>query len=186
MKDTVNKLNLKLSQLITLCLILVLNIVWFVCDLISFEGHMLFSICLTLFELVVVIVYGIYWYKKPHGNGLRYIMLFHTVVNAYLLLIGANYQPMYVNAAYLLSIILVPYMAGRLDHYKPNDILCAVVLICNCVVVYYLISLVIEYNMAITFVSIAQCIYPVTVWLAISSVYLIRYKLHKEAGFKEE
>ncbi|MDO4940905.1 MAG: hypothetical protein Q4E33_04355 [Erysipelotrichaceae bacterium] len=181
-----NKLNLKTNHLIILGLIQALNIIWFVCDLIAFQGHMLFSICLTLFELIVVVLYGIYGYKRPHSNSLRYLMLFHTAVDAYLLLTGANYQPMYVNVVYLLSIILVSYMAGRLDHFKTNIILCAIVLICYYAAVYYLISLIIDYNMGITFVSVSQCIYPVTVWLAISSAYIVRYRIHKEVGLKNQ
>lgn len=181
-----NKLNLKTSHLIALLIILISNVVWFVCDLIAFKDYMLFSVCLTLFELVVVIAYGFYGYKKPHGNGLRYLMLFHVAVNAYLLLIGANYQPMYLNVAYILSIILVSYMAGRLDHYKSNIAISVVVLICYCVVTYYLVGVVKEFNADISLVKFASCIYPVTIWLAISSVYILRYKIHKEAGSQDK
>ena len=179
------KYGLKTGHAIALFAILILNIAWIICDFILFKGNMLFQVWVSIFMFVGAAIYACYGYKKPHGNHMRYLCLFQAICVAYLLFANAKYQPEYVNANYLIIILLTTYMAGRLEHYKQNYIICFILLVCHCVSVYYLIDMLKSVNL-LTIVNVVACLGPVGVWLAIAGAYLTRYKLHKEAGFEDK
>lgn len=185
MVNTKEKYGLKTGHAIALFAIMILNIVWIVCNFILFSGHLTIHFWLSIFMYLAAAFYASYGYKKPHGNHMRYLCLFQAVCVAFMLVSFGKYQPTYVNVNYLVIIILVTYMGGRLDHYKQNLIICAIVLVCECISVYYLFDMLKSVNMLTTINAIA-CIGPVTVWLAVAAAYITRYKIHKEAGFADK
>ena len=179
------KYGLKPSHAYALFVILVLNIAWVVCNFIMFAGKMTMQFWISILMFVGAAFYACYGYKKPHGNHMRYLCLFQAVCVAYMLFANAKYQPDYVNANYLVVIILVTYMAGRLDRYKQNLIICALVLICECITVYYLFNMLNSVNM-LNVINAIGCLGSVSVWLAIAGAYITRFKLHKQAGFEDK
>lgn len=180
------KYGLKFGHALALFIILILNVVWFVSDVVVFGSNLSFTIIVAFFELAGAVVYAVYGYKKPHGNHMRYLLLFYVLCVVVLLIQFANNQPVYVNTVYIVIIALVSYMAGRLDHYKQNLVICGLVTICNCVVSYYLLDMIFEFGIPQTFVNIVSCLGCVTVWLAIAAGYITRFKVHKEAGLQDK
>lgn len=185
MNEFEDKNGLKKSQLIILFLILALNAYWIISNFVTFSSHITFEIGVSFFELLIAIFYLVYDYKKPHGNLMKYLLLLYVLSAAILLLSFAPSQPTYVNAMYLCNIVFGTYMAGRLEHYKQNVIICLILLICNAVVSYYLVNMIIGFVIPLTLTNFGSCLGCVTVWLAIAGGYIIRYKLHKEAGFED-
>ena len=183
MKNT--EKNINKSSTVALAIILAINVVWLVCYLMSYSSHLSFEFFVCLSELVIAVIYATYDYKKPHGNLMKYLLLLFVVTIAILLLSYGAYQPTYINAMYLTNIILGTYMAGRLDRYKQNIVICAIITITNVIIAYYLIDMFASFA-PLTFVRTAACLGTVTVWLAIAGGYVIRYKLHKEAGLEEK
>ena len=178
--------KLKAGQLIALIVIAVLNILWVVCDRIAFARSFSLATVLTYVELAIAVFYAVCGYKKPHGNLMRYLLLLYAVADAGLLLTSVVNWPTYVNAVFLVKIILAVYMAGRLDRYTQNVVISAAALVCNGVISYYLIDMITGRGMPLTFASFFGCIGAVTVWLAIAASYLIRFKPHKEAGITDK
>ena len=179
-----NKKNLSTGAFVALIVIAVLNILWIIID--PFAHSFSLANVLTYVELAIAIIYTVCAYKKPHGNLMRYLLLLYAVAVAGLLLIGAASQPTYLNANYLAIIILAVYMAGRLNKYTQNIIICAVLLVCNCITMYYLIDMITDKGMPLTFANFFGCAGCVTVWLAIAAGYIIRYREHKEAGLTDK
>ena len=186
MSNIGEKFGLRKSQLIALIVILALNAYWLISDLIVFSGHFAFSIVATMLEIVIAVFYTLFDYKKPHGNLLKYLLLLHVVLYGIILVNSASYQPKYINAIYFVKTVLISFMAGRLDHFKQNLIICAIVLVCNIVISYYLLDMILIFGLPLNLVNFGSCIGCVTVWLAIADGYIIRYQLHKEAGLEEK
>lgn len=180
------KYGLKPSQAIALLVILALNVLWFACSILS---RIELSIGLTVDQIANIVMFAVtvyyvcYSYKKPHGNLMRYLILCSAVFSA-VKGITFNY-PTYISSTCFLMVILKSYMAGRLDHYKQNVIISAVILICQCIMSYYIIDVFTSFEIPLTFNLIMSVIGPVTLWLAIATSYIIRYKPHKEAGLEK-
>ena len=179
------KYGLKKNQATALLIVLVLNIVWFCCTVsrIITSGKITTSHIANIVMFAVTVYYVCYSYKKPHGNLMRYLILCSAAYSA-IRSVASDY-PTYVAYACYLMIILKSYMAGRLDHYKQNVIISAVILACQCLMSYHLIDLFAGRGM-LTFTSIMSSIGPATLWLAIATSYIIRYKPHKEAGLEDK
>ena len=173
------------SSTVALAIILAINAVWLVCYLLTYSSRLSFQFFVCLLELAIAVIYATYDYKKPHGNLMKYLLLVFVVTIAILLLIYGKYQPTYINTMYLIDIITGTYMAGRLDRYKQNIVICALITISNAVIAYYLIDMIGSFT-TLTFVNTVACLGTVTVWLAIAGGYVIRYKLHKEAGLENK
>ena len=177
--------TIKKSSTIALAAIIAINVVWLVCYLIQHINSLSFEFFACLFELVVALFYAIYGYKKPHGNLMKYLLFFYVIVVAVILLFNESVQPTYVNAMYLVKIILGTYMSGRLDRYKQNVVICAILLVTSAITSYYFIEVISSFA-PLTYVNIVASLGSVTVWLAIAGGYIIRYQLHKEAGLEEK
>ena len=184
MINTEEKYGLKKGQAIALLIVLVSNVVWICCTVsrIITSGKITLSHVANIVMFAVTVYYVCYSYKKPHGNLMRYLLLFSAAYSA-IRSVASNY-PTYVAYACYLMIILKSYMAGRLDHYKQNVIISTVILACQCLMSYHLIDLFAGRG-TLTFTFIMSSIGPVTLWLAIAASYIIRYKPHKEAGIKD-
>ena len=185
MNEIEEKYGLKPGHAIALFVILVLNIISLVCNFIKYSGNVTPQFLICVFMFVAAAYYACYAYKKPHGNHMRYLLLIYAICGAGFVVFYASKQSPFIIANYLIGIILATYMAGRLDHYKQNVVICVIILICNCISTYNMLSRYIDSG-NLTFVSAFASIGAVTVWLAIAGAYITRYKLHKEAGFTDK
>ena len=182
MIDTEKKYGLKLSHAIALFVIFILNVIRLVCVVTIFDGHLPIDAWISIILFAAAAMYACYGYKQAHGNHMRYLLLINAVIVACLLALGAKTQPTYMIISYLVGIIMITYMAGRLSHYKQNLVICFIVLICNIINAFYFISL----SESLSFEYVMASFGSVTVWLAIAGAYITRYKLHKEAGFEDK
>ena len=188
MSNIEEKYGLKKNQAIALLIVLVLNVVWIICSTFAhierFGGITLTHIA-NIVMFAVTVYYVCYSYKKPHGNLMRYLILCSAVFSAIRDIASDLNYPTYIAAATYLMIILKSYMAGRLDHYKQNVIISTVILACQCLMAYYLVNVFTVSGRPLTFSFIMSAVGPVTLWLAIATSYIIRYKPHKEAGLED-
>ena len=180
-----NKRKLSTGALVALIAIAVLNIVWLVCQVIMFKGRLSFNIALSFLMFVAAAVYALFAYKKPHGNYMRYLLLAYTLFGSVMFVQLCKNQELYMNIIDVVMIILMAYMAGRLDHFKQNIVICGIVLAKTILVSSELIIRMSSQG-RLTFVTFFGCIGSVTCWLAIAASYIIRYKPHKEAGLADK
>ena len=181
------KYGLKTNQAIALLAVIVLNVLWIICN--TYKHVNKFG-GLTAYQIVNIVMFGIsiyyacYSYKKPHGNLMRYLILCCAALDAIQYINSILTYPTYIYYVFYAITILKAYMAGRLDHYKQNLYISAAILLLQIVHIYPLMSRQILRG-SMTFVNFFSAIGPVTVWLAIATSYIIRYKPHKEAGLKD-
>ena len=123
------KTGLKTGQWIALLAAAVLNILWLIFDRVASARNLSLPTVLIYVELAIAVLYAVCGYKKPHGNLMKYLLLLYAVVVAGLLLMSSAKWPTYVNAVYLIKIILAVYMAGRLDRFTQNVIISAAILV---------------------------------------------------------
>lgn len=183
------KYGLKTGQAIALFIILILNVLWIICSTITrikMFGSLPLPQIVNIVMFAVTVYYVCYSYKKPHGNHMRYLMLCCAALEAIQYINTSFTYPTYIIYVFYAITILKAYMAGRLDHYKQNVIISAVILIGECLIRYALINIVISDGLQITFISFVRLMGPVTMWLAIAASYIIRYKPHKEAGLADK
>ena len=139
-------------------------------------------ICLSY---VTIIYYVFYGYKVPHGNSLKYIMLFFALmlVNAISLEAGGKYPALDSQKIMLsvmitgICIILVSYASGRLDRFEKNIYLFVLVLI----MLFVRAVIMVNYK-TLMFAYLSDMI----IWIDIICAYSIRYTQHKEAGLKAQ
>ena len=180
------KYGLKTGQAIALFAILVLNAIWFVCSFVFFSDNITsYGFWISSFMFVIAAFYACYAYKKPHGNLMRYLLLLYAASVAGFLVTSGKTIPMYLSINYAAIIILSTYMAGRLERYKQNVIISALILVGNCITTYYLFDIFADLG-TLTFFNAVSSIGAITVWLAIAAGYIIRFKLHKEAGLTDK
>lgn len=179
------KKKLSTGALVALIVIAALNVLWIVCNLVLYSANILFQVWAPIVMFAIAAIYTVYGYKKPHGNHIRYLLLLNAVDLGALLIANRSWQPAYLIAVSIANIILVSYMAGRLDRYKQNLIISIVILALKIVSIYPFISMAIKYDI-MSFAVFFSYIGPVTVWLAIAASYIIRYKPHKEAGLADK
>ena len=182
------KYGLKPSHAYALFAILVLNILWLICGTIiaiQLHGGMPLYQIVNIIMLAATAYYACYAYKKPHGNHMRYLILCSAAYSAIRNITSSFARPTYIIVISYLIIILKTYMAGRLDHYKQNVIISAVILACQCAMVYYNIDAFTSAGFSLTFVYVMSTLGPVTLWLAIAGAYITRFKLHKQAGLED-
>lgn len=182
-----SKFNLKTGELIALVAIAILNIIWIVCRVISFTGTIMFQSVAPVVMLVITVIYALYGYRKPHGNHVRYLILIYSVYMSSMVLAKQNpgNMPDYIGYVNMATVILSSYMAGRLDRYKQNLIISAVILVLQIIHIYPFMCFYVEYN-SLTFINFFKSVGPISVWLAIAASYIVRFKPHKEAGIEED
>ncbi len=181
-----NKKKLSTGALVALIVIAALNILWLISFIVYLQdnGGIGASQIVCILNIIAAALYVIFDYKRPHGNLMRYLLLFYACAVAVMHVLNKEQGDFY-SLTYLAITILSTYMAGRLDRYKQNFVISVVVLILEIVNVYPYISSVVSSN-ALSFISFFACIGAVSTWLAISGAYLVRYKPHKEAGLADK
>jgi len=132
--------------------------------------------------LAVIIYFGcIYYvvqgYKKPHGNLVKYLFWgygFTLVARA------ISYASFSIVSSYLfgLAAILVCYSSGKLNRFKQNAVIGGVVFML--LLAGYIVSVCVVSKDDRLIVA-AYCAYIIQ-WAVMLGTYLLRYKLHKEAG----
>ena len=179
------KNGLKKSYAIAYLVVLVLNVMWFISNIVMFKSENAFQICVPLVMFVISLFYVFYDYKKPHGNTIRYLLLIYAVYTGVMTIIGNPGQQTLLMAINIATIIFTTYMAGRLDKYKQNVIISIVILVLKVFIIYPYINIAIKLN-ALTLINLIKYLGPVSIWSAIAGAYIIRYKLHKEAGLEDK
>ena len=185
MSNIEKKYELKTGEAIALIVIFLLNVLWFVCNLLTFSGDISIQFLISTFMFADAAFYTYYGYKKPHGNNMRYLLLLQAISIAVLVVVNGTTQPAFLTVNYLTSIILVAYMAGRLEHYKQNIVISVIVLISKLISTFYYIDVWSKAG-TLTFTNAVSCFGSTLIWLLIVSGYIIRFKLHKEAGLEDK
>ena len=183
------KFGLKVGQAIVLFTVLVLNVLWIVCSTwvrIRRYGNLPLYQVIDIIMFAVTVYYVCYSYKKPHGNLMRYLILCFAALQAFQYINTSFSYPTYAYYAFYAGTILKAYMAGRLDHYKQNIYISVAIFACECLIRYALFGIYLSDGKHISFISFMNVIGPVTLWLAIATSYIIRFKPHKEAGFEDK
>jgi len=131
---------------------------------------------------VLVGLYAVEFYKTPHGNALRWLMLaFAACLLPEVWFHGMIKQDGVALMAYVLIIGAVCYGSGRLMRIKSNMVIFTVVLL-------FLAGLAIS-----SFIRLAgakqmvNALRPLTaflLFLILTGAYAARYREHKEAGLK--
>ncbi len=178
-----NKKKLGTGALVALIVIAALNILWLVCVFISHSFSV--NTLLALLMFAVAAVYALFAYKKPHGNLMRYLLLAYNAFGSALFVLLCKNQELYLIVTNVVMIFLMAYMAGRLDHYKQNVVICGIILAGTIVV--FVNMLIGKSSLGtLNFVEFFSRISPITCWLAIAAGYIIRYNPHKEAGLADK
>jgi len=131
--------------------------------------------CISLF----ILYYLLYGYKKPHGNLLRFIMLafaLSMIFDDTLFSVFTAYVPVRT-----VTVMLIAYMAGRLNKFEKNRILMPVILVLTVVTAIIITK---EFPSDETVVNLAVFACPVQ-WCIVCAAYIARYKQHKEAGLAD-
>ena len=186
MSNNKEKAGLKTGQLIALIVILILNLIWIVCSFIFAKGNITFSYVACIVMFAAAVFYTCYGYKVPHGNLMRYLLLFSAVYSAVQYVFGGIAYPKFIITVYFVIIILTAYLAGRLNRYTQGVIISILLLICRCVITVYFLTDVNGTGLEITFLNVMACAGPITLWLAVAAGYIIRYKPHIEAGLADK
>ncbi len=180
------KLNLNNFQLILLLVAAVLTIFGAVETILHLGADVPAS--KTMFVVMsyfAVFYYAFYGYKVPHGNSLKYIMLFFAMilVNAMSLEAGGKY-PVLDSQKIMLSTmitgvcaVLVAYTSGRLDKFEKNIYLFMLVLI-----LLFVRAVIMVHFKTLMYTNFSDMI----IWIDIICAYSIRYTQHKEAGLKAQ
>lgn len=180
------KHGLKPAHAIILFVILVLNIIWLVCNLIISNGRLSFFNVLSLLLFIAAILYALFAYKKPHGNYMRRLLLAYDLIGSIMFVLLCKNQELYLNLTNVIMILLTAYMAGRLDHYKQN-VFISIINLVGTIIVSGSQMFSLSNSGRLTFVTFfGYCTGAIVCWLAIAISYIIRYKEHKEAGLQDK
>ena len=151
----------------------------------------LIHISTHLVILVSIFLYGIYGYKKPHGNMLRclffafggYLIVYHLIPVLPQLIIEECSVLSYVyETGMCLSALLAVYISGRLDKIEKNKIL---MIVTGIVLLISTISMFFVFN-TFSFLATIQNFVKLTSWAVLCFAYVARYEDHKTAGLEDK
>jgi len=122
-------------------------------------------------------VYVVVYYRKPHGNLLRYTMLFYALM---LTIWSLSQDANDTSCAYILPVaaVLVGYLSGRLNKIKKNVWwmgVVAVLLLCYGILGFAVSDISFLGKLSYAFSALLE-------WLALCFAYLSRFDKHKQAG----
>ena len=181
------KSNGKLIALIVLGLLTALGLAIEIIAFIRFRstyssGSYLSLVVYTLTSLLLL-YYAAVGYRKPHGNLMKYLFLMFAVcclggvvsITAEQTVIDTIYN--YLRG---IVVLLVAYVAGRLDRFKQNVRLMSVIGI-----LMLISSAVVCADYTDTLGFLFSFTYFV-LWIDLMIAYILRYKEHKEAGLTDK
>ena len=178
-----NKKELKLGYKIALiiCLVLVLaNSVVEVIVMTDVNLNIAFPI-IGLLSLLAALYYAFFGYKKPHGNLLKNVFFVHALLSAAFIVFVSKTFPQYIIAINLFRVVLIAFMAGRLNKFKQNIVIIAIVGMCS--FIYGVCYLTIR-DMSV--ITLFKGFSPFISWATLSITYLSRYEAHTEAGLADK
>lgn len=147
------------------------------------SGGNLLEYIVTIIIFVLILVYAIFGYKKPHGNMLRWTMLLYAALRIIAIAGLAEAQidsKIIVLAVSGLSALCVGYMSGRLNKGEKN--------------LYWLyiagalelIGIIIMLPNATNFLEGVAMFTSLFAIIALFGAYYARYDEHKNAGAEEK
>jgi len=139
---------------------------------------------MTLISSALVMLYGGYLYKKPHGNLLKYTMLFLAFTMIFAAQRACTFGDAHFTEAttLLVACCTICYCAGRLHRFKQNSFLLGFAganLIAN-----YVLRVTNATDIRGPFQYIAAACYLIP-FAALAFAYFYRYSEHKEAGLAD-
>ena len=190
MKNT-SKILMYVIQALTL-LGFLSTVVWLV---VSFNPAQKLETGIAIIAIVVYIIvflYALYGYKKPHGNMLRYTFIIFAVslaLYAYSTLASpVSAVPVVIN---VLCTVPIAYVAGRLHKFNQNKVLLYVALvmlliaaIIDCIL--FTKSMVPEVGGFVFVVLKFSTFNKFILGLALATTYVNRFHTHKEAGLIDD
>ena len=150
--------------------------IWRLNNLVSIRSFFLIAIYYGF-----VLYYGIYGYKKPHGNMVRYLLLILAVYIAYsiTIMVGRWDISWIVFTASNLAAVFIGYIAGRLNKYKKNAVWAVIITALLLVKSFWPIETT-GLNFYVFFVLDRTL--PLFMWATVMFIYFFRYSEHKSAG----
>ena len=132
-----------------------------------------------------IFYYGIYGYKKPHGNMVRYLLLILAFYIAASVIVLVERWDVHwiIFAASNFAAVLIGYMAGRLNKVKKNIVVAIIVSVLLLVKSFWPIQGV-DLNVYSLFVLDRTM--PIFMWITVGLIYFFRYSEHKQAGIEAD
>jgi len=134
---------------------------------------------------LLVAYYGLWGYKKPHGNILKYLMLLFGVslIPSILVSVSGSYVSQILQIIMSIAVLLVGYISGRLYKFQTNRIL---IIIVTAIFIFRLFTMPMLFPTVTNPILLLGPLNQVILWLAICVAYFSRYQLHKEAGLQDK
>ncbi len=147
---------------------------------------------ISLIVYVIVFLYALFGYKKPHGNMLRYTFIIFAVSLA-LYAYGSQTSPVSTVSVIINVLCTVPvaYVAGRLHKFNQNKVLLYIALVMlliaglmDCILLTQ--NMVPEVSGFIFVVLKFGAFNKFILGLALATTYVNRFHTHKEAGLLDD
>jgi len=143
------------------------------------------SSILYLISLVFTALYGFWFYKKPHGNMLKYAMLIFAVTT-----VVKGCHSMAVDGAIdnaiirILASLALIYCAGRLNRIDQNKVIMPIIcLVFLGISIYKVVCDISNQSLELSG-TVRHFSYTINCFALIIS-YFVRYDEHKEAGLMD-
>lgn len=171
-----------LGIVLALEIIVTIMTIVMIAGMLSDPGEMLGNALIVLALCLLTGYYTLIGYKKPHGNLLRYCMFAFAFLLVIEMVSFVNMSSQINMMLNLTAALLMAYMAGRLNKFDKNKYIIILILI------------LLAFSVFISPMGSASgagkdalrgSLMGITIfvlWLALSFVYTVRYKDHKDAG----
>lgn len=147
------------------------------------QDAMKISYAVVMVMYLLVLYYVLFGYKKPHGNMLRYLFVAFAAHLAICVALSDYYQTFTIlRFLYLPALIIVSYIAGRLNKITKNS-----PLMIATTIIFVIVAIVTSFS--VLYLSTADwilCFNELILWFDLVLVYQVRFKLHKEAGLLDD
>jgi len=161
-----------------------LVIVGFVCNIIAAVTVSVTTYVTPLIVYILILYYTFFCYKNPHGNMLKFLMLFFSASLITRMLVEFSLMNTVSLVFIPLSMIFIAYIAGRLDRINENRFYVVIVLLLLLYVSFATVSSTSTMNLKVyEYVAIFE---PCIAWIAIIAAYFARYIEHKLAGLQDK
>ncbi len=130
---------------------------------------------------ILLLIYVLMEYKRPHGNLLRVTLLIY----AFMLAVWAAAQGENAGCIYVLpcTTVIVAYLSGRLNKIKKNIVWFSIA--AAFLIGYGILQTVMVGVETYGIMQISYCFGAFLQWITLALAYFSRYKEHKEAGLMD-
>ena len=169
----------KIGLWIDIVLTLVVLVAEIMCAL---QGNYTVGSIVDIAVACLIIYYAVSGYKKPHGNLLKQIMLLFGLSLVFQMNLAIMYDNKTTVVFVPVTMMLIAYIAGRLDRLKENRILMVIVVLnlAHCS-----FSSIVKGGGNGGFAINHAVLFPLVIWITLCGAYYTRYIQHKEAGLKD-